>query len=48
VTFTIDQNEEVDVARALGCDDISFFAACRTAAARHGDAAPGGHGVASA
>jgi len=26
VTFTIDQNEEVDVARALGCNDLSFYA----------------------
>lgn len=26
VTFTIDQNEEVDVARAIGCNDLSFFA----------------------
>ena len=25
VTFTMDQNEEVDVARALGCGDLSFF-----------------------
>lgn len=25
VTFTIDQNEEVDVARAVGCDDLSFY-----------------------
>lgn len=26
VTFTMDQNEEVDVARAVGCNDLSFFA----------------------
>jgi acetyl-CoA acetyltransferase len=26
VTFTMDMNEEVDVARALGCDDLSFYA----------------------
>lgn len=26
VTFTIDQNEEVDVARAVGCNDLSFYA----------------------
>ncbi len=25
VTFTIDQNEEVDVARAVGCNDISLY-----------------------
>ncbi len=25
VTFTMDQNEEVDVARAVGCNDLSFF-----------------------
>lgn len=25
VTFTMDQNEEVDVARALGCEDLSFY-----------------------
>lgn len=25
VTFTIDQNEEVDVARAVGCDDVMFY-----------------------
>ena len=24
VTFTIDQNEEVDVARAVGCENISL------------------------
>lgn len=27
VTFTIDQNEEVDVARAVGCNDLSLY--CR-------------------
>ena len=26
VTFTMDQNEEVDVARAVGCGDLNFFA----------------------
>ena len=26
VTFTMDQNEEVDVARAVGCNDLNFFA----------------------
>ena len=26
VTFTIDQNEEVDVARAVGCENISLYA----------------------
>jgi acetyl-CoA acetyltransferase len=26
VTFTMDTNEEVDVARSLGCDDLSFYA----------------------
>ncbi len=26
VTFTMDQNEEVDVARTLGCNDLSFYA----------------------
>ncbi len=25
VTFTIDQNEEVDVARAIGCEDLKFY-----------------------
>lgn len=25
VTFTIDQNEEVDVARAIGCRDLGFY-----------------------
>lgn len=25
VTFTIDQNEEVDVARAVGCNDLTFY-----------------------
>lgn len=25
VTFTMDQNEEVDVARALGCDDLTYY-----------------------
>ncbi len=25
VTFTMDMNEEVDVARALGCDDLTFY-----------------------
>jgi len=25
VTFTMDTNEEVDVARCLGCDDLSFY-----------------------
>ena len=25
VTFTMDQNEEVDVARAVGCGDLNFF-----------------------
>jgi len=25
VTFTMDTNEEVDVARSLGCDDLSFY-----------------------
>jgi acetyl-CoA acetyltransferase len=25
VTFTMDQNEEVDVARALGCNDLTFY-----------------------
>ncbi len=26
VTFTMDMNEEVDVARALGCEDLNFYA----------------------
>jgi hypothetical protein len=39
VTFTIDQNEEVDVARTVGCNDLTFYsAAFPMVAARQPDA----------